>query len=209
MKIFVDFDNTIFDARHDFAEGLYNIFYLHGVNRGLYQKTYDSFARAIGENGELHSPKNHIVKIAGAMEMNINQKVFLQEISEFLENLEEFVFEDFYAFANQYNKKDLIILSYGEYEFQKQKIAGSGIEQFFADTIITQEDKTVEIEKYMQNFPDELVVLIDDKLGYFENAKQSEINIKTVHIVRGDSKCKNSKNCNMHISNLREIGGII
>ncbi|MEA3323146.1 MAG: hypothetical protein U9Q12_02895 [Patescibacteria group bacterium] len=127
----------------------------------------------------------------------------------FLEDLEEYVFEDFYAFVNQYDKEDLIILSYGDHDFQKQKIIGSGVEQFFVDTIITQGDKAEEIKQYMQNFPNEDTILIDDKLGYFVSVKELSMNTKTIHILRGDNVCDNGTFCDTHTNNLSKISDII
>ncbi len=48
-------------------------------------------------------------------------------------------------------------------------------------------------------------VLIDDKLGYFESAKNSQLNIKTIHNVRGGEVCDDGKNCDKHVKTLREI----
>jgi FMN phosphatase YigB (HAD superfamily) len=204
MKIFVDFDNTIFDTKHKFLDRFFDVFYYYGVSREDFDNTLPHFSKTSLQTGECYSPKKHIKKIKKITGKNIDEKVFLQEMSEFLEDLEKYVFEDFYQFVNGFDKKDLIILSYGDYEFQKQKINGSGVVQFFEDVIITQGDKTKEIEKYMQDFPNEKIVLVDDKLGYFENAKKSKLNIQTIHVVRGSDKCVQTV-CDMHITTLDKI----
>lgn len=205
MKIFVDFDNTIFDTRHDFLDKFFDVFYNYGIDREVFQRTLKEFSKVAGENKECYSPKNHIKEAKKVTGKNIDEEVFLREMVEFLEDLEEYVFEDFYQFVNSFDKKDLIILSYGDREFQKQKINGSGIEQFFTNTIITQGDKTVEIEKYMKNFPDENAMLIDDKSSYFESAKNSEIDIKTIHILRDENVCSDESFCDYHVQDLRTI----
>jgi len=149
MKIFVDFDNTIFDTRHQFLDDFFDIFYKYGVSREVFEETLPHFSKTALQTGRCYSPLEHIKTIKKTMGQNIGEKSFLQEMAIFLEDLEEYVFEDFYAFVNQYDKEDLILLSYGENEFQKQKINGSGVSQFFEDIIITQGDKAKEIEKYM------------------------------------------------------------
>ncbi len=210
MKIFVDFDNTIFDTHHIFLEKFYDVFYQYGVSRSVFDDTLPHFSKTALQTGKCYSPREHIKMIKKTTGKTIDEKVFLQEMAIFLEDLEECIFEDFYAFVNQYNKEDLIILSYGNEEFQNQKIDGSGIEQFFANVIITQGDKAKEIKKYMQNFPSEVAVLIDDKLGYFVSVKELSIDTKTVHILRGDNICDNNDAfCDTHINNLNEIDDII
>ncbi len=209
MKIFVDFDNTIFDTRHQFLDDFFGVFYRYGVSREIFDSTLPYFSKTSLQIGECYSPESHIKEIKRVTKQNINEKQFLQEMEIFLEDLEKYVFEDFYEFANNFNKKDLIILSYGEDNFQLQKINGSGVKQFFEDAIITQGDKTKEIEKYMQKCCGRdsayVPVLIDDKLGYFESAKSSQLNIKTIHNLRGEEICDDRKNCDKHIKTLREI----
>ncbi len=205
MKIFVDFDNTIFDTRHKFLDGFFEVFYKYGVGREVFDKTLPYFSKTALQAGECYCPKRHIEEIIKKNDLRIDKKVFLREMSEFLEDLEDYVFEDFYEFVNYFDKKDLVILSYGEYNFQKQKIDGSGINKYFRDVIITDGDKTQEIEKYMQNFPNEDAVIIDDKRGYFESVKQSKVNIGTIHIVREGNECDNNKFCDTHKNKLDKI----
>ena len=210
MKIFVDFDNTIFDTRHQFLNDFFGVFDKYGVSREVFYSTLSYFSKTSLQTGECYSPESHIREIKKLTEQNINEKQFLQEMEIFLEDLEKYVFdEDFYEFANNFDKKDLIILSYGEDNFQSQKINGSGVKQFFEDVIITQGDKTKEIEKYIQKCCGrdsvQVPVLIDDKLGYFESVKHSQLNIKTIHNVRGGEFCNDEKNCDMHVKTLREI----
>ncbi len=208
MKLFVDFDNTIFDTHHKFLDAFFGVFENYGVSREIFEETLPHFSKTALQSGKCYSPERHIKIINKHTGKNISEDIFLQEMSEFLEKLENFVFEDFYEFVNQYNKGDLIILSYGEEKFQTQKIIGSGVEQFFTDTIITQGDKAIEIEKYMQNFSEESAVLIDDKLGYFESVKKLSIDTKTVHIVRGDNKCESGAFCDYHAKDLRNISAL-
>lgn len=209
MKIFVDFDNTIFDTRHQFLEEFFGVFEKYGVSQNVFDNTLPHFSKTALQTGECYSPQEHIKIIKKITGKNIDEKVFLREMAMFLEDLEECIFADFYAFAHHYEKKDLIILSYGNHDFQKQKIDGSGVRQFFADIIITQGDKAKEIKKYMYNFPSEEAVLIDDKLGYFVSIKELSVNTKTIHILRGDNVCDDDEFCDMHVSELIGTDGII
>ncbi len=209
MKIFVDFDNTIFDTRHQFLDDFFGVFDKYGVSREIFDSTLSYFSKTSLQTGECYSPESHIREINKVTKQNIDERQFLQEMEIFLEDLEKYVFEDFYEFANNFDKKNLIILSYGDSDFQSQKISGSGVKQFFEDAIITQGDKTKEIEKYMQKYCGRdsacVPVIIDDKFGYFESAKNSQLNIKTIHNVRGGELCDDSKNCDKHVKTLREI----
>lgn len=209
MKIFVDFDNTIFDTRHQFLDDFFEVFEKYGVSREVFEETLPHFSKTALQKGKCYSPREHIKTIKKTTGQNINEKSFLQEMTIFLEDLEKYVFEDFYAFVNQYDKEDLIILLYGDYDFQKQKIIGSGVEQFFVDTIITQGNKAKEIKKYMQNFPNADAILIDDKSEYFESVKKILFDTKTVHVVKDDNKCENHNNCDFDVSDLRVISDII
>ncbi len=205
MKIFVDFDNTIFDARHEFLENFYDVFYQYGVSRDVFDETAKEFSKTPDKSGKCLSPINYIEKIIKHTGKNINKTSFINEINQFLENLETYVYEDLYEFARAFDKKDLIILSYGDNKYQKQKIDGSGIEQFFGNVIITQGSKSIEIDNYMKKYPDELAVLIDDKAEYFKSVKKLSINTKTIHILRNDKKCGNNEFCDIDEKTLSKI----
>ncbi len=205
MKIFVDFDNTIFDTHNSFAEKVFDIFDNYGISRDVLKKVISGFSSTTYEGGQCHSLLGFMQVAIKSTGKQINQIAFENEVKYFLEDLEYCVYEDFYKFANDFYKKDLIILSYGDHDFQRQKIDGSGVSQFFVDTIITQGDKAVEIKKYMQNFPGESAVLVDDKSEYFKSVKKLPLNTKTVHIVRDDNKCESDAFCDYHVKELHSI----
>lgn len=207
MKIFVDFDNTIFDTRHVFLDAFFAVFEKYGVSQQVFDDTLSHFSKTAVQDGPCYTPREHIREIIKKTKIHLDEDTFVTEINHFLEHVEDCVFVDFYQFAHLYDKKDLIILSYGDDDFQMRKIKGSGIVSYFLDIIITQGDKIREIEKYMKKFPGQSAMLIDDKNGYFTSAKKSTINVCTIHMMR-DGECDNIL-CDHHVHRLHDVKSIL
>ncbi|MEK7080847.1 MAG: hypothetical protein AAB902_00395 [Patescibacteria group bacterium] len=78
-------------------------------------------------------------------------------------------------------KENCYILSYGDTEFQSEKINDSDISQYFTRVIIIQADKNKEIEKICNQYPQETIFFIDDSQKHIEELDLEKCpNLKTI-----------------------------
>jgi hypothetical protein len=98
MKIFLDFDDTIFNTRR-FKEDFASIFNQSGISNEEFNKTYYSDL-AKGVKG--YDPKKHLELINWPDEYTKQETI--QKLEKLLENLENYVFEDFYELAVKINE---------------------------------------------------------------------------------------------------------
>jgi len=135
--IFIDFDDTIYNTRA-FKKKYFELFHKVGISKEIFDETYYS----MDENsvGEIYDFEKHLKKLEKITSKN--QDSLKSEVRKFLNNTAEFVFKDFFKFANNYKNKDLILLSYGKQPFQGLKIKSSGISKYFKRVIVTSGKKS-------------------------------------------------------------------
>lgn len=81
--------------------------------------------------------------------------------------MKELLFSDAVSFLRylKTNKQKLILLSFGEFEFQTKKIDAAGIAGFFDEIIITPDTKESALAKILKQFREEKEVwFINDKI---------------------------------------------
>ena len=139
MKIGIDFDRVLFDT-DKFNEYLKEETGLHHVDSDVYD-----------EHGN-YSPEKH----AEASEVKV-EKIY--EVIE--EGLEKFLYDDIEALSDIKNH-EFVIVTRGEYRFQRAKIKASGAEKYFEDVYTVQEgSKDVDSIKF----------LVDDREKEIERAR--------------------------------------
>lgn len=200
MKIFVDFDDTIFDKSCGFVQAYKDIFMRFGVEE---KNFFDTLHFA----GEFYTPQKHVMRIAKT-QPSVCVEHILQNITQFLLQSQQFIFPDVVRSLQKFDRNDLIILSYGETDFQMQKIANSGIVKHVSDVIVTQGDKSREIEKYIQRDPDHDIVAIDDSVTHLMNIKQRFFTAMTIHKLKNYEKCV-VQTCDHHVQHFAEVCDIL
>ncbi|MFZ2970204.1 MAG: hypothetical protein WA063_03595 [Minisyncoccia bacterium] len=95
-----------------------------------------------------------------------------------------FIFKDVVDFAENFEKKDLILLSRGANEFQKEKIKNSGVEFFFGKIIIISKDKVDEISQIYAEHSKEKIFFIDDRAEEIDKVKKKFPQIITMKMER-------------------------
>ncbi len=200
MKIFVDFDDTMFDKSCGFVQAYKEIFIQSGVEE---KNFFDTLHFA----GEFYTPQKHVVRIT-KKQPSICVENILKNITQFLLQSKKFVFADIARSLQKFDRGDLIILSYGENDFQMQKIINSGLMKYVSDVIITQGDKAREIEMYMQDEPDHDIVAIDDGVNHLANIKKIFCTAITIHKLGTHDKCI-AKTCDYHIKHFAQVCDIL
>lgn len=182
MKIFLDFDGVIFNTEL-FKKQLGKIFFKNGVPKEIFKKTYRNFEK----NNLPYSFAKHLKFLA--KNEKINSKKISADLRKLLDNLKPYVSGEARIFLKHFYKNDLYLISYGDLNFQKQKIKGAEVSRFFRRVIITTADKGKIIEKIVKKDKfkkGERIVFIDDKPKHIREVKRK--NTITFQIIRSDSK---------------------
>lgn len=184
MNYYLDFDYTLFDT-YLFREELYKILEKNGLD-----KTYLKITPEMKTNKQKLLNIKEIFRTLSESK-NIPLNNFLEPLEELYSKCNQFVYEDTIEFLKylRARKNKLYILTWGEKEFQKEKIKASKLYDYF-DEIIYAENL-----KYTLNIDYENGIFIDDSVrdleGLYEKKAKQLFRIKR----------KNGKNSDKLLSN--------
>ncbi len=165
MKIILDFDDTIFNTSlmlDKFLEVFQRAGFTEKEFWNNYQKTKE---KAGGFNREIFIGLFHNSNSLGENEIK-------KEINFVLGEMSRFIYPDFANFAKNFNKKDLILLSYGIANFQKEKIEKSKVALLLNKIIITSEDKVESFKNISQKHKNEKIFFIEDSAKQIDQVKK-------------------------------------
>lgn len=162
MLLIFDFDDTIFDRAAN-KEYLGKIFEKGGANRHLFLDTYEKTKMATGKAYNFHK---HLSLLPEACD----KKTILQEFNaNYARRTKDFIFPDALKFIKQVHSdtdNKLVLLSFGDEEWQGLKIVSSGVMDFFSRSVITKKPKVAEMERVMEECN---VYGVSDKILYFDD----------------------------------------
>ena len=204
MKIILDFDDTIFNT-HKLMHNVAAVFERADFTKKDFFEAYQKCKEKVGDfNPEIIIGLLNEIKPFDKTEAE-------KKINSILDNSKDFVYPDFFSFARSFNKKDLILLSFGEAGFQRTKIKNSRVNPFFSKIIITQKNKTKEIEPIYEEYSEEKIFFIDDKAEQIDEVKKIFPQLVAVKMerVQGGHINTKSKLVNYVVEDLNEIKNII
>lgn len=174
MKIYIDFDGTIFNNNKHYQK-LINIFkkyniqeeYINNLTNKKHYKNLDNLAKEIINNN------------------NLNKSILKEINTIYSKNL---IYKDTIPFLEKYhNQYDLILLTLGTKKYQLKKIKSLNISKYFKEIIITNKDKSLlnidyQNSIFIDNNPIELKKFNNSKAKYLirikrNNDKYSKINL--------------------------------
>lgn len=188
MKIFLDFDDVIFNAKK-FKKDLVKIFLQNGISRSEFENSYYTFAKRAQEWGQYYDPKDQ-VKVLRRRD-SINNKKLQKDIDDFMKDLSGYVFKDCYDFLRLFSRKDLYLITYGHVKFQKKKIKGSKIGRHFNKIIVSEGNKIDDIMRIIKEDEfsrDEDIVYIEDRPEQVEQAKKRTKRVRALHMCRPEGR---------------------
>lgn len=181
MKIFLDFDDVVFNAKQ-FKKDKKEIFKNFGIAEKIFNQYPEEFKKN-RKNGELmvYSQDKHIESLENMLSGNgIDFKKLKEELSEFIKGAKKYVFKEFYNFAEKIGKENLFLLTYGDIEYQTEKVKNSGVMDYFTDIIITDGLKSEALSKKLLINNNEACYFIDDRITHLEDVKKKFPEIKTL-----------------------------
>jgi hypothetical protein len=212
MKIFIDFDDVIFNTGKFKEDFLNEVFIKNGATQADFTETYYHFFKKDKQVNKYYDPKKQIEAL-GKKE-HINGKKLEKDFYIFMKDLKKYVFGDVAYFFEKISKRDLFLISYGDPLFQKMKIEGTHTAAFFGKIILGKFrkmdliSKAVEEHKLSQN---EKVIVIDDLPKHLKKMGALKERLITFHLRRSEGRYKEliCDNADYEVKNLRAVAQII
>jgi FMN phosphatase YigB (HAD superfamily) len=172
--IIFDFNRTLFDDDR-FVTDLVEIFKSHGVTDEALLNSYAS----LKVEGAMWSPYRWIERAMGSV-----PEAIIRTIDAHLMQTASYIYPDVKSALATFSVP-LSILSYGDAEVQKKKIAHSGIAHYFPEIVITKDaQKTSEFTRFSKT---EHVVFVDDRGPIIDAVKSAHPAVTCVRIMRSGS----------------------
>lgn len=212
MKIFIDFDDVLFNTAR-FKKDLMGLFMNNGVTGEDFDKYYyNYYPNTPDREVKAYFFEKHIEELA--KNTNIDEKKLKDEADIFLSDTSAYVFPDVLDFLTKFDKKDLYIISFGGREFLKIKIGNSGIVEYFEDIILTERLKEFALGDALKRGgweDQEEIFFLDDRVEQIESVKKSIPKIKTIFIRRPEGRYSDEPDncCDFVAKNLVDAKEII
>lgn len=163
MNYYIDFDHTLFDT-YEFKKEIVKILEKNGLD--------ESYLKTDTDKPQLFNIRKLFENISVKTKTPLEK--LIQELEELFERLNELVYEDSIEFLKYLKSKNhkLHILTWGDKEFQKEKVTASKLDKYFDEIIYAEELKyTLDIDYANGIFIDDS---IRDLTGLY-NAKAKQV----------------------------------
>ena len=209
MKIFIDFDDVLFNTKK-FKKGCFEIFKKNGVPKKIFDECY--YDPLDNRSIKVYDVTGHIDRICERV--GLSPSIFREEVDSFVADTSQYVFPDVFGVLEKFQKKELCIVSFSVTNFQKSKIAGSGVVKYFSGVKIVDVLKGAAVAEIIEKeklHNDKELYFIDDRTEQIESVKKACSQVKTILCVRREGRYRDRKNkyCDYKIANLKEIEKII
>jgi len=204
MKLFFDFDDTVFDTQA-FARGAEAIFTRYGVTEEMFWNAYRQIRGEFSGKGWCYSFNEHITKLRPCL--SGDEGGLRERLGEYIADTSRFVFPDVSGVFRTLTENDhqLIILSFGDPDFQRAKVAGSGLGALVSEVMVTSDDKGKLL--YDEGIRDtDPACFFDDKVAHIEDVKRVFPHMRTVLVHRSHKRHTDTvtDRCDFVVSNLGE-----
>lgn len=211
MKIFIDFDDVLFNTKY-FSAYLKEFFAKAGIDQELFQKYYYASNDQAKDKVRLFDPNGLFLRLEKYEKIDTSK--IRHDFETKLQDLERFVFEDATDFLAAMGKENLQVISFGLANWQQNKIKGSRIDKLVENFVTTEKPKAQEIERLLAQMKldvEEKIFFIDDRAEHLEDVKKSFPQIITIFLCRKEGRYCDQKNefCDYEARDLKEAEEII
>lgn len=212
MKIFIDFDDVIFNTGKFKKIFLREVFVKNGATEKDFNETYYHFFKKNNKIDKYYNPQKQIEALGKKDYIKIDK--LKNDFRFFMRDLKKYVFEDVIYFLEKFNRKDLFMISYGDQVFHKMKVKGTDTSKFFKEIILGKMNKMDLINETLKKYKlssDEKIFIIDDIPKHLRKKGESKKRMVTLHLKRPEGRYKDliCKNADYEIKNLKEALKII
>lgn len=214
MKIILDFDDTIFNT-HQMVREFVGVFEKNGFTEEEFYNAWKICLKKLGKF-DLDAVIDLVINFNKSDHANAKNsfsvdKKIKEEINSILSNTNKFIYPDFFDFVRGFEKSNLIILSFGEINFQRTKIENSKIASFFDEVIITSKDKVEDLTVICKKYGNDKIFFIDDKAEQVNMVKINLPQVIAIKMERSQGEHVNIKSelADYTVKNLNEAKKII
>lgn len=132
-----------------------------GVKEGKFKELQTKYFNRTDKLFNVYKLLSFLVKEGLLEQADLAEK--RSAIDRVLKNIDEFLFDEADELLKELKKKDftVILLSFGDLVWQKDKIRNTGIRKMFDKVIITDKDKRLAVQDYKK--AREIIYIINDK----------------------------------------------
>jgi FMN phosphatase YigB (HAD superfamily) len=152
MKYIFDFDRVLFNVGRHWTNHTFIVLEKAGVPKEVVEAYYDK------ERWNLFSMKKMLEHFA------VPQEVYLEVMKE----VESFRNHELIEVISKLGRENCFIVTYGDEEFQFDKIRRTGIADLFSAIFTVAGAKNEPIEEICRRFPDEKIIFIDDSKKHID-----------------------------------------
>ncbi|MEP7162553.1 MAG: hypothetical protein ABI747_02215 [Candidatus Moraniibacteriota bacterium] len=109
------------------------------------EETAQSFSDSAFDSGKLYHYQPHLELLEAKYPYGKLEEA-LGGVAEFMKNLERYLFPDVLLFLQKIPQKNVLLVTYGDEDFQKAKIRGAGIEKYFSEILVAKGEKTLDYQ---------------------------------------------------------------
>jgi len=168
MKFIFDFDDVLVYTsigEKNIRGHIYSALEKHGVSPALSREYVE---RERWNLFSLHKMLSHF---------SLSQDLY----EEIMPGMKNFVNKKLIELVKKLGKENCFIVTYGDPDFQVDKIKRSGVSNLFSEIFPVIGIKNKPIEKICKKYPDEKIFFIDDKVKHFDDLNMSKCpNLKTI-----------------------------
>jgi FMN phosphatase YigB (HAD superfamily) len=208
VKIFIDFDDVIFNTRR-FKADFQNIFSQFGITDNIFAKScYNYPPNKKSFPIKTYILEKHLEKISQSV--SFNKLALGKSILNFLKDTRQYVFPDVKNFLKKFSPLELFLISHGKQNFQRKKIKNTQLESYFSAIRISSGQKSQAICPLIKRGKEKKFFL-DDRVHYIEEVKKCLPEIATILIQRPEGRYSDRENryCDFTAKNLKEALKII
>jgi FMN phosphatase YigB (HAD superfamily) len=183
MKILIDFDDVILNSKK-FKEDYRKIFKKHGIPELVSIKHYYD-KRESEKDIKAYDPEKHLNNIKRIEKIDVSK--LRGEAMAFPQNSNKYLHADFKDFAKSFRKKDIIIITFTNTCFQRNKVKYCGVLKYVSRCIFTGKLKSEAVGKIYgtKKITDgDKVYFIDDRVKQIESVKKKYPKIVTILMKR-------------------------
>jgi FMN phosphatase YigB (HAD superfamily) len=207
MKIFIDFDDSLFNTKK-FVSELIKVFANCGVSQENFFKNYYDYPKKTSKGLRKYDPIQQISFLS--KKKGVDGKKLKRDIKRLVLDASEFVFDDTINFLKCFKRNSLILLSFAKTNFQCDKIKYSGLTDYFSKVIVSDKIKAKEVAKAIGN-KKSLIFFIDDRTDQIGPVKDIFPSSVTFLLKRKEGRYNNkkTKSVDFEVKNLKEAKKII
>lgn len=211
LKIFIDFDDVVFNTKK-FVADYKNVFFSHGISPEKFEECYYDYPKKNGDGTiSKYEFRGHLERLRiGCPEVDMG--AVEKKVIFLLQNAEKYLFDDVKEFVLSLDGCDIKLISYGDAVFQREKINGSGIAGYVSDIVITDKMKSQAIAQFVDKKENQKLVFIDDRIEQVADVKKNFPQTATFLMKRPEGRYDDefdAKFCDHEVHDLHEVADII